>query len=716
MEEKIMDDSVAHSCNDSKSKPRTAEKKRTEAGKRLKEVKKICDGNVEEEEREKKVEEKIMDDSVAHCCNDSKSKPRTAGKKRTEGKRLLKEEMNINNTTTGSGNNSELRSTSVRLPSAVRSRYNTRRTNTMQIADGLKQPSSTRGNFTDETLVEDSTRALSKSGARRLSPYRDKTLAGDRTSSSLSSKTSRRKSASAKKSLPQKTIAEIVKKLSKRLTSSRKTLSLKTSGDDEGRVRRTRTSCKGRFTSSSKGDNKQKVSGNRRARQSKKVHALPTDDSRTLADASGRKRARLRKASFDTDAVGSDNVEKFGGDEDIGCIADSELPRDRDTKPPGSDDLVLSFFQCTCCVLKFYKEENLAKHKQMSHSGGGDGEVEGRTVRQSRVKENQSDLFENAERTSASRKEVTRTKKVRACHDCDLVFQTRHLLKKHQRYAHATSNKVKEECSNERSQQTMEVDDSLGSHSDHREAVSKKCFECGEEFKTDYELCTHLTTAHKVSREAASSKTTKNLTANKNRTSKARARKPRRPRSDAVVRSSDLKENLKCSECDRTFSVEVELCKHQLKTHNIKTFTCKFCPKAFSRKASLQNHQLIHLKVVTTDSTTDGGTRKRMVLFEERSADELLRCLRCSCVFRNWKNYKKHLASDHPDVESHLCNVCCRVFDSQKELMTHMSRHKEIYVPELDLDSLLECPLCNSLFLTLSKLKAHKVSKAKFKK
>ena len=155
----------------------------------------------------------------------------------------------------------------------------------------------------------------------------------------------------------------------------------------------------------------------------------------------------------------------------------------------------------------------------------------------------------------------------------------------------------------------------------------------------------------------------------------------------------------KCTECNLELKNEILLCKHLYKIHNICQFSCKHCSKVFSRKDSLLSHRLTHLKAVTAADGSKG------VVTIPQQTQRIFKCDKCTCEFHKWDSFKKHTKIRH-GVNS-VCDVCCTTYGSREELDAHMAGHDWNKMDELD--SLHECEVCHSLFLTPFKLKRHMV-------
>ncbi|XP_053623461.1 zinc finger protein Xfin-like [Plodia interpunctella] len=136
--------------------------------------------------------------------------------------------------------------------------------------------------------------------------------------------------------------------------------------------------------------------------------------------------------------------------------------------------------------------------------------------------------------------------------------------------------------------------------------------------------------------------------------------------------------DLKCLQCDQSFSLFNELLNHISSIHSNNCFVCQECKKTFNKKKELQSHIKIDHK------------------------KQQLSCNKCRQCFANLAEYNKHKQSVH---FARKCNLCLRTFSSDIKRLLHMKT-------EHVLDTKIECQFCNKTLNTKTAFLAH-VSKCK---
>ena len=76
---------------------------------------------------------------------------------------------------------------------------------------------------------------------------------------------------------------------------------------------------------------------------------------------------------------------------------------------------------------------------------------------------------------------------------------------------------------------------------------------------------------------------------------------------------------------------------------------------------------------------------------------------KCKRVFRSGNNLVNHKLSWHPEIKTHTCLPCQKMFENKSSLYQHIKRfHKGV------LETDLTCKECGKLLATKEKLKSHK--------
>ena len=163
----------------------------------------------------------------------------------------------------------------------------------------------------------------------------------------------------------------------------------------------------------------------------------------------------------------------------------------------------------------------------------------------------------------------------------------------------------------------------------------------------------------------------------------------------------------KCTECEQTFNVEVNLrihcCGQHFKRSDTKPKCCE-CDKCFTRLASLKSHLTTHQK------------------------EELLSCGQCSQQFPTQYYLNKHITTDHLSPKKlksdkstvskteYICGVCSQKFPNNSQLKEHQKLHLKIstslkhktYKKSIDRsDFRHKCLTCGKAFKKNSQLIRH---------
>uniref|UniRef100_A0A915J3F5 C2H2-type domain-containing protein n=1 Tax=Romanomermis culicivorax TaxID=13658 RepID=A0A915J3F5_ROMCU len=109
-----------------------------------------------------------------------------------------------------------------------------------------------------------------------------------------------------------------------------------------------------------------------------------------------------------------------------------------------------------------------------------------------------------------------------------------------------------------------------------------------------------------------------------------------------------------CKICDKVFSNSTNLLVHY-RSHavsGIKPFSCKLCSASFTRRQSLQYHEMCH------------------------NDQSLYTCSKCQATFRHRSHYKDHLRK-HSNDSAFCCEYCPQSFGSRSTLRRHIIKFHE---------------------------------------
>ena len=111
-----------------------------------------------------------------------------------------------------------------------------------------------------------------------------------------------------------------------------------------------------------------------------------------------------------------------------------------------------------------------------------------------------------------------------------------------------------------------------------------------------------------------------------------------------------VKQDLKCTFCDKLFNNKTNLTVHLRMHNNIRPHQCPYCEKSFTQKSTMRTHLRTH------------------------TGEKPYSCSHCARAFSDYSTYRKHQRV-HTGEKPYSCDICHKAFAQSGNMIRHKQTH-----------------------------------------
>ncbi|KAG6439063.1 hypothetical protein O3G_MSEX000454 [Manduca sexta] len=163
--------------------------------------------------------------------------------------------------------------------------------------------------------------------------------------------------------------------------------------------------------------------------------------------------------------------------------------------------------------------------------------------------------------------------------------------------------------------------------------------------------------------------------------------------------------NYICENCGKAFASKARLRGH-MRTHEVGTFPCRYCPAVFDKVTKRENHVSKEHKAGVryackrcNISLSSFYARQKHLAEVHNEELKRYKCKACPQSYITPGHLSSHVRRDHLNERNHRCDKCDLAFYTKNSLKMHMIKH--------DGERIHTCPVCQKSYQRKKTLKEH---------